>query len=173
MCKDITYRQPNTSEVLQLSLLLKQVYLDTYATKGVTESFANYIDKIFSIDTLKEEITGSKVHYITAYHDSNPVGVVKWLEDSTCPINLTRYPEISKLYISRHFIRQGIGKELINQVETRLRTLSKKRLWLWLYHKNENALEFYRRQGFIEIGSASQQIGVNTFKNLVMNKELV
>ena len=50
--------------------------------------------------------------------------------------------------------------------------LGKKYVWLGVWEKNEKALGFYRKNGFIEIGSHDFVMGEDVQTDLIMRRDL-
>ena len=54
---------------------------------------------------------------------------------------------INGLYVARYAQSFGVGKALLD-----LAKMDCDRITVWVYEKNSRAWEFYRREGFVEIG---------------------
>ena len=77
MRKEINYRQANLSDIKKLSILFKQVYIQTYGKEGVSDEYANFITKQFSEERLKELIIQHSDCLIVAEYKGNLVGVAE------------------------------------------------------------------------------------------------
>ena len=49
---------------------------------------------------------------------------------------------------------------------------NKKKIWLGVWEKNKNAIAFYKKQGFVQIGSHSFYMGDEEQIDLIMVKTL-
>lgn len=168
----ISFNTPPFSDALRVSILLKTVYIEAYGTEGITFEFANFIEKRFAPQYVEQIIREQPEQLTVAYFKGNPVGVAAITFESTCSIKKTPVPELDKLYILRRFYGQGIGGGLLTAVEQKVVKKGYQGLNLEVYHKNERAIAFYRREGFITIGETDFPMEVNTYKNLVMHKSL-
>lgn len=166
----INYRYANLTDVKKLSILLKQVYIQTYGLDGVSDEFANFITVKFSEDTLQKNIIEFPESYIVADNDSNLVGAAEIIFDASSPIGNINAPELSKLYILEWFCGKGIGLELIRATEDTLRRKGYHEYWLWVLISNERAISFYKKNGFNSMGTALFQMEKNTYNNFVMYK---
>ena len=168
----IVYRKANLSDILKLSILFKQVYIATYGINGVSDEFANFITKQFSVERLENLITNSPENIIVATYQNNLVGVAEVDFNKKCPVQAIIAPELNKLYILEWFCGKGIGQKLIEEAEKLVKAKGVNQMWLWVLETNFRAINFYRKQGYKEIGNALFQMEVNKYENLVMVKEL-
>ena len=56
--------------------------------------------------------------------------------------------ELQGLYIDPIFQRKGIGTQFVKKCIDEARINSKKEITLWVFEKNHNSIEFYRKMGF-------------------------
>jgi len=168
----ISYGKARIEDSTRLSVLFKTVYIEVYATEGITFEFANFIEKRFSIEQIEHTIKKNPDQLLIAYLNGNPIGAAEVIYNSMCPIRKVATPELSKLYVLRRFNGKGIGYSLLIEAEEQLRQKGYKDLYLEVYTKNDHAISFYERQGYQKIGSADFPMEHNVYKNWVMNKSL-
>lgn len=172
MEQSFIYRKANLTDVVKLSILFKQVYIQTYGIEGVSDEFANFITKQFSIERLQDLITDHPDAVIVAEYKDNLVAVVEIAFDKKCPVNNIVAPELNKLYILEWFCGKGIGYHLLAAAEKVVQSKGINQIWLWVLASNERAVSFYERQQFKWIGNASFQMEKNSYDNKVMIKYL-
>ncbi len=167
----IIYRKANPTDVIKLSILFKTVYIQTYGMDGVSDEFANFIAKQFSVDRLHELIANNLDTVIVAVYKDNLVGVVEIEFDKKCPIDNIVAPELNKLYILEWFCGKGIGYNLLAEAEKIVKSKGINEMWLWVLVTNTRAISFYERQNFKWIGNAPFQMEKNSYDNKVMLKQ--
>jgi ribosomal protein S18 acetylase RimI-like enzyme len=158
--------------VLQLSVLFKQVYIQTYAKEGVTKAFANFIQQQFSEERITAVLKANKDSILVATNDGNPVGATEIVWNKPCLVGDLIAPEISKLYVLQRFSKMGIGGQLLQAAEELVKSKGIPEMWLVVWMKNEGAIRFYERHDWEWIGHSYFQIEANTYKNNVMLKKL-
>lgn len=156
----------------KLSILYKQVYIKTYGIDGVSDEFANFITKQFSINRIENLISKNNESIIVAEYKNNLVGVLEIEYLKPCPINNFVSPEINKIYILEWFCGKGIGNKLLNFAEKLLVVKGHDKVWLWLLESNIRAHNFYKKHNYVDIGKAPFVMEENTYMNLVMSKNL-
>jgi len=168
----ISYGKGMLSDAIRISVLLKTVYIQTYAVDGITFEFANFIHKRFSQERIENILKETPNRLIIAYHNGNPVGVAEIIFDATCPIRKVAVPELSKLYVLERFYGKGIGFGLMQEAEKEVLKNGYEEFNLEVYIKNNRAITFYKRQGYASIGNVDFPMEFNTYENLVMYKKL-
>ena len=169
----IKVRPATTADTKKLSVLFKQVYIQTYGKEGVSDEFANFITEHFSIERITETIKTIPDSIFVAEYKRNLVGVLQVDYDKPCPIEDFIAPELNKIYILEWFCGQGIGKLLVTHAENVLRKKGYGAVWLWLLATNDRARTFYLKHQYEVLGNAPFVMEENTYDNLVMRKSLL
>ncbi len=169
---EISYREATIQDALKISVLLKTVYIQTYAVAGVTLEFASFITQKFAPSLIEGNLRKSSNRFVLACLYENLVGVAEIINNSRCPIRNIPLPELSKLYVLEHFNGKGIGYSLLKEVEKQVVSQGYKELNLEVYVNNDKAIAFYKRQGYTSLGMVDFPMESNTYKNWVMNKRL-
>ena len=172
MSKEFIYRRAEIADALKLSVLYKQVYIQTYGTEGVSTEFANFITQRFSVERITQMIEADPNCIIIAVYKDNFVGVAEIEYGASAPIGDIHAPELSKLYVLEWFSGMGVGYGLTMAVEQTLIRLGYKQYWLWVLVSNLRAINFYERQGFRWIGNAFFHMEENSYENRVLVKDL-
>ena len=172
MSKVITYREANLSDVKKLSILFKQVYIQTYGVDGVSDEFANFITVQFSVERITSIITNYPNCLIVACNGNNLVGVAEIEYNKSSPVGNIVAPELNKLYILEWFCGQGIGEKLLSMVEQLVKQSGATQIWLWVLETNQRAIQFYQKHHYKTIGNASFQMETNSYENKVMLKKI-
>lgn len=173
MEEKIFYRKARLNDAIKLSVLYKQVYIQTYGVYGVSDEFANFITKQFSIERIEKTIANHPDVIVVAEYQENLVGVAEIEMAKKSPIGNIIAPELNKLYILEWFCGKGIGEKLLDFVEDVLVQKGEKEIWLWVLESNSRAVNFYEKHQFQYIGNATFQMEKNLYDNKVMLKELV
>ncbi len=170
--EDISYGKAKLSDALRISVLLKTVYIQTYAFEGINFESANFITKRFAVEHIEETIKKNPKQLIIAYCKGNPVGVAEIIYEAICPIRKIPVAELDKLYLLERFYGKGIGYGLMMEAEKEVAAQGIKELNLEVYIHNDRAIDFYKRQGYVSIGNVDFVMEFNTYENLVMNRQL-
>jgi ribosomal protein S18 acetylase RimI-like enzyme len=172
MNDEIIIRKAIPSDSLRLSVLYKQVYIQTYGNEGVSNEYANFITKQFAVEKIENTINSHPDNISVAEYKGNLVGVAEVEFDKQCPVDDIIAPELNKLYILEWFCGMGIGQKLLEAAEETVRSKGINEIWLWVYLFNRRAISFYEKQQYQWIGNAFFQMEFNKYENKVMLKKL-
>jgi ribosomal protein S18 acetylase RimI-like enzyme len=172
MKEAIKYRFAVPEDAGKLSVLFKQVYIHTYGLEGVSDEFANFVNKRFSVAYLENSIRSEPNHIWVATYKNNLIGVAEISEQSMCPIRNIQEAELSKLYVLHHFKGMGVGHTLLQKAEQTLQEKNHDSLWLVVWEENPHAIAFYERQGYQTLGQTPFPMETNTYVNRVMRKPM-
>jgi GNAT superfamily N-acetyltransferase len=80
--------------------------------------------------------------------------------------------ELKRIYLLHRFQGAGGGAALLAAAEASARADGLHRLLLGVYSRNVQALGFYARQGFAQVGVRTFRVGANDYHDLVLAKAL-
>ncbi len=76
--------------------------------------------------------------------------------------------ELRRIYLFSRFHGSGAGRGLMELAIASARQQQAKRLLLGVHPDNQRALAFYRKSGFVPIGTRQFQVGTSTFEDPVL-----
>ena len=102
-----------------------------------------------------------------------PVGYVV-LDKATLPIADPKDTdiEIKRIYLLHRFQGRGIGRRLMDQAILAAQEYSRKRLLLGVYSRNTQAIAFYERNGFQQVGERRFLVGSTLHEDAVMARNV-
>lgn len=170
---EVTIRKARSIDLKNLAVLKQQVWISTYATEGLIEDFSSYVLSEFSIENEKKSLTDKNKLILVATINNCVVGCAEILLSPECPIaSVEPCIEISTLYILERFQGVGIGSQLLTESIKAIEQLNYNKVWLTVYFKNLEAIEFYTKQNFTHIGDIDFVLGKNSYKNFIMLKDI-
>jgi diamine N-acetyltransferase len=128
------------------------------------QDLLNYYDNTFSVQKIRYSISKENNIYWLAFWDELPVGYAKLKKQSAPPqLSITQTSQLQKIYILHDFINKKIGKVLLNEMLIETKKAGSSSLWLSVLKSNENAVNFYMKNGFTQVGKHQFQIGKEDF----------
>lgn len=132
-----------------------------------------YLEKSFNTEKIKTELNNPDSFFFIAWEEDNPVGYLKVnsgkaqteLQDDTAL-------EIERIYVKSSHHGKKVGQLLYNQALETAQNLKKSYLWLGVWEENLRALNFYRKNGFIEFDKHIFRLGTDEQTDLMMKKIL-
>lgn len=80
--------------------------------------------------------------------------------------------EIERIYVRKKFQKQGLGKYLMDKAIAIATELNKRAIWLGVWEKNQNAIAFYSKNGFVKTGAHAFYMGDDEQVDYILTKKL-
>ncbi|MBD8028050.1 GNAT family N-acetyltransferase [Ureibacillus sp. Re31] len=151
-----------------------ETFNDTFKDQNSPENMKAYLEKAFHLKQLEKELSNRCSQFFFVYFHDDVAGYLKintgvaqseeMGDDSL---------EIERIYIKKSYQKHGLGKYLLNKAMDIAMEYSKKKIWLGVWEKNENAIAFYNKMGFVQTGAHSFYMGDEEQIDYIMMKTLV
>lgn len=174
MSDHVRVRRGSRRDGVTIAALATQVFLDTYATRGVRPDLAREAFGEYSEAAFAARLAQPSREFIVAEIDDALVGFAEILcADVPCPSAGITGAELVRLYVQPQAQRGGIGGRLISTSESLASTHSLAHLWLTVWDGNANALAFYDRLGYADVGATTYTFEGHACGNRVLAKRLL
>ena len=147
-------RSATRHDIEALQCIGTNVWIETYAERGLTADIACYVGHKFCRESIESLLSDPKnqVQVATVFEHVVGYGVTK--NSSPCPVDSRLTTEIATLYVLRKFHGIGVGTALLTSLTSpaSLNTPVAP-TWLRVNSRNQQALEFYKTVGYLKVGS--------------------
>lgn len=169
---NITIRLATKEDVLVLSKLSIDTFIESYAGQNTAENTAIYIDKHFKPEQVEQEIIDPRNKVFLAFSGSDLAGYIK-LSNINQPEKLkgNNNLEIERLYVLKQYQEQKIGATLMSYSLSYAIKNGFDTLWLGVWVQNEKAIAFYKRWDFEVFGEHIFQFGKDAQTDLLMKRK--
>jgi ribosomal protein S18 acetylase RimI-like enzyme len=140
-------RPARETDCISLAALAVNVWLNTYSRAGITAESARYAVQTFSEDYFKSLIGDDRFDILTFVDGEYLHGFVLVDHEAVWNNNPKLGFEIKHLYVQGSHQGQGIGRQLLDEVQQRFGS----RFWLYTWVENDS-VTFYERYGMVEVG---------------------
>ena len=170
---ELLFRLCTPQDVEELRQLSIKTYYETFAHLCAPEDMDAYLTEAYDREKLRREMEDAHSDFYFLFADEKLAGYLKLNEaPSQSDINDETSLEIERIYVSKEFQGKGLGACLMNQAMSIARERKKRFAWLGVWEKNENALGFYKKNGFYAIGTHSFIMGDDKQTDYIMRKDL-
>lgn len=150
-----------------------ETFKDTFEDQNSPENMKTYLDRAFSLKQLEKEIFNDCSEFYFIIMNEDIAGYLKLNTNEAQSETMGNDSlEVERIYVRRKFHKQGLGKSLINKAIDIAREQSKEKIWLGVWEKNENAIAFYEKMGFVQAGAHSFYMGDEEQIDIIMTKVL-
>lgn len=143
-----------------------ETFTDTFQAQNSEKNMKAYIEKSFHQEQLKQELLNPTAEFFFIYEKSEVAGYLK------LNIEATNTVEVERIYIRQQFQRSGLGKKLLEYAMERAKQYKKTEIWLGVWEKNDQALAFYKKIGFVRTGQHSFWMGDDEQIDYILTKNL-
>jgi diamine N-acetyltransferase len=167
----VTLRECTAADAITLSLVSAATLLEAFA--GLVPGDAllahcakNHIPAVYTAYFAQPE---TRAWLAEVEPGAAPVGYAI-LTAPEFPANLVQSGdlELRRLYLFSRFHGSGAGRDLMASATAAARRQEAKRLLLGVHPENHRALAFYRKTGFVQIGTRTFHVGASTFEDPVL-----
>lgn len=161
----------NYEQLEQLQDISYETFDETFRHQNSPENMKAYLEKAFTLQQLEKEWVNDSSRFFFLYHDDELAGYLKVNVDEAQSEAMGEDAlEIERIYIRNKHQKRGLGKMLFNKAIEVALDLGKQKVWLGVWEKNENALAFYQKLGFVQQGQHSFYMGNEEQIDLIMVK---
>ncbi|WP_286174338.1 GNAT family N-acetyltransferase [Pseudomonas sp. ISL-88] len=132
------------------------------------------MEKAFDLKQLEKELSNISSQFFFVYFHNEIAGYLKVNTNHAQSEEMgDESLEIERIYIRNKFQKHGLGKYLLNKALEIALERNKKKIWLGVWEKNENAIAFYKKMGFVQTGTHSFYMGDEEQIDFIMTKTLI
>ena len=151
-----------------------ETFNETFKHQNSSENMNAYLERAFNLKQVEKELSTISSQFFFVYLNSEVAGYLKVnTNDAQSEEMGDKSLEIERIYIKKKFQKHGIGKYLLNKAMEIAMECHKKKVWLGVWEKNENAIAFYKKMGFVQTGAHSFYMGDEEQIDFIMIKTLI
>lgn len=171
--ENIEIKRLTLNELDQLQEISKQTFAETFSSGNSEENMSAYLDKEFSIEKLKTELTDKNSEFYFALLNNKLVGYLKVnFGQSQTEIQNENSLEIERIYVLKEFHGKKVGQILYEKATE----ISKQRnvdfVWLGVWEENPRAIRFYEKNGFVKFDKHIFKLGNDEQTDIMMKLQL-
>ena len=137
-----------------LADLGKQTFIESHGSSAKQQDIDAYINEKYNYDFLQKDVNDSNNIYHIIYHDSQPTGYSKIILNSpSSNIELKNITKLEKIFLLKYFYNLKLGAGLFNHNTAISKRNEQSGIWLYVWIKNQRAINFYTKNGFEVIGN--------------------
>lgn len=157
-----------------LQTISYETFNDTFKYQNSPENMDAYMERAFNLKQLEKELANSSSQFFFVYFNNEVAGYLKVNTDGAQSEEMgDESLEIERIYIKNKFQKHGLGKYLLSKAMELAMEHNKQKIWLGVWEKNENAIAFYKKMGFVQTGAHSFYMGDEEQTDFIMEKTLV
>ena len=167
---EVTVRSAGRQDAAALAALAREAFREAYLDMLDLDEIEDYVSKNFTPDSFGADLEDEASTVLVATLGPRLIGYAQvkrshWPDCVTGPAPI----ELARLYLRREATGKGIGATLMRAVHAEARRRQGETLWLGVYDRNERARDFYKRWGFVDVGTKAFWFGGRSYDDPVMS----
>lgn len=153
----------------QLAQLAEDTFRTTFATANTDENMALHCRQSYGENIQAAEIADPNRSTLLC-KDRGVLMAYAQLRWGSAPgcVSGRAAGEIQRLYVAREWQGKGIAQQLMHACLNEMKARGSDVAWLGVWERNPRAIAFYRKFGFVEVGSHVFPLGNDPQRDILM-----
>ena len=166
-------RAISISDLAQLQKIGKTTFAETFTEHNTKEDLDKYLEESFSNEKLSSELNNPYSSFYFAEIEDNVVGYLKInLGASQTELKDNEALEIERIYVLQAYHGKKIGQLLFNKAIEIAKEHKAQYVWLGVWEENHRALQFYKKNGFVQFDTHIFKLGNDEQTDIMMKLAL-
>ncbi|KAB2908612.1 MAG: GNAT family N-acetyltransferase [Ignavibacteriales bacterium] len=161
----ILIRIAEKKDLPEVRELLRETWHDTYGKNVSIEELDTYLDTVYCEKNLADILNEDRENCFVAIQSGNIIGWMRLKRDDDNDIF-----HLISIYVKPHLQGKGAGKLLLDQGCRIAREYRFEKITLGVMAVNKKSIEWYKKQGFVEIRREPFTWITTTVDNIIMDK---
>ena len=171
--ENIEIKKATLTEIYQLQQIGRQTFYETFASGNTEENMKRYLDEGFSVDKLTTELSDKNAEFYFATYDKKVIGYLKLnFGQSQTELKDDKALEIERIYVLKEFHGKAVGQALYEKAIQIASQTKSDYVWLGVWEKNQRAINFYKKNGFVEFDKHIFKLGEDKQTDIMMKLKL-
>lgn len=170
---NIEIKKVTINDLDQLQQIGRQTFYETFASGNTEENMNKYLDEAFSVAKLTTELNDKNSEFYFATLDNDIIGYLKInFGQSQTELQDDKAVEIERIYVLKEFHGKNVGQLLYDKAISIARQKNAVYVWLGVWEKNSRAINFYKKNGFVEFDKHIFKLGNDEQTDIMMKLKL-
>ncbi len=166
---NVRIRRGAPEDAAQLSSLALRTFRDAFMADNRPEDVEGYVAQVYGIRQQSAELEDPRHLTLVVQSDDAMIAFAQLRADAPPAMVTGLAPvELRRFYVGREWHGRGVAARLMAAVHAAAARLGYETMWLGVWERNERARAFYRKCGFVDIGSQPFQLGDDLQTDRVM-----
>lgn len=160
-------------DIDQLQKIGKQTFLETFSSGNTEENMSKYLVEGFSLEKLKTELSDKNAEFYFAKLEEKVIGYLKLnFGQSQTELKNDKAVEIERIYVLKEYHGKKVGQILYEKAIQIARIKNAEYVWLGVWEENPRAINFYKKNGFVEFDKHIFKLGNDEQTDIMMKLQL-
>lgn len=169
----VRIRSVKESDVLELQDLARRTFFETFSSVNTEKNMKQYLEENLSVEKLRSELGNEDSRFYFALEEEKVIGYLKVnFGKSQTESRYENSLEIERIYVLKEYHGKNVGQQLYDKAIEIAKGNSLEFVWLGVWEKNLRAINFYKKNGFVEFDKHIFKLGEDEQTDLMMKLNL-
>ena len=170
---NIDIQKVTLENIDQLQKIGRETFFETFSSGNTEENMKKYLEEGFSITKLTTELNDNNAAFYFATHDEKVIGYLKLnFGQSQTELQDDKALEIERIYVLKEYHGKSVGQFLYDKALQIARKKCAEYVWLGVWEENLRAINFYKKNGFVEFDKHIFKLGNDEQTDIMMKLKL-
>jgi diamine N-acetyltransferase len=171
--KRLSIRRAVIDDAAALARLAEDTFRRTFAQDNNPQDMADHCAVSYGPDIQRAQIVDPDIDSLVVSDEEGRLVAYAQLRQGAPPAVTSPAPiELWRFYVDASHHGRGLAQRLMAAVIDAALARSARTLWLGVWERNHRARTFYRKSGFVDVGSHSFLLGRDLQTDLVMARPI-
>ena len=170
---NIEIKRASLSDLNLLQNIGRLTFSETFAEGNTEENMKKYLEEGFSNEKLTVELKNPDSEFYFAIQENEVIGYLKINHgQSQTELKDATAMEIERIYVLKDFHGKNVGQLLYQKAIDIAKEKNADYVWLGVWEENPRAINFYKKNGFVEFDKHIFVLGDDEQTDIMMRLEL-
>lgn len=171
--QSIEIQKATLTNINELQKIGRQTFFETFSAGNTEENMTKYLEEGFSEEKLTTELNDRNSEFYLASLDHHVIGYLKLNFGQTqTEIKDDKAVEIERIYVLKEFHGKQVGQLLYEKAMQIAHQINAVYVWLGVWEENPRAINFYKKNGFVEFDKHIFKLGDDEQTDIMMKLKL-
>jgi diamine N-acetyltransferase len=169
----IDIKRVTVNDIDRLEKIGRQTFSETFSAGNTQDNMKRYLEDRFSIERLTAELNNKNSEFYFATLDNTIIGYLKLnFGPSQTELKDDKALEIERIYVLKTFQGKKVGQMLYEKAIQIAKQTNVDYVWLGVWDQNPRAINFYKKNGFVEFDKHIFKLGSDEQTDIMMKLQL-
>jgi len=169
----ISVEKIDLKHLQELQTIGKKTFYETFSAGNSEDNMHQYLEDSFSSVKLKAELDNQQTAFYFAKIADEIIGYLKLnFGDSQTELKDKNALEVERIYVLKAFHGKKVGQILYDKAIEIAKQRNADYVWLGVWEENQRAINFYKKNGFVEFDKHIFNLGNEEQIDIMMKKNL-
>ena len=171
--ENINIKKVTLNDIDQLQIIGRQTFSETFSAGNTEENMKKYLAEDFSIEKLTTQLNNKSSEFYIATLDNNTIGYLKLnFGKSQTELKDDKALEIERIYVLKEYHGKNVRQLLYDKAMQIAKQTNTDYVWLGVWEQNPRAINFYKKNGFVEFDKHIFKLGEDEQTDIMMKLQL-